>query len=646
MVLWFEAVDGEPLYSFDVRGRNFEHAKLWSSNVFGDRAKFRAKAGQGPAQLVLDGVTAEDEGVYRCRVDFKNSPTRNMKVNLTVIVRPLETRIMNKERLLSVDRRYEVECRSAGSRPEPVITWWKGNRQMKKLAKNFSADGNHSISVLSFQPAIDDDGKYLTCRAENPAIPDSALEDRWRLEVQYPPVVTLRMGASLNPNDIKEGDDVYFECNVRANPKAYRLAWYHAGREMQHNISAGIILSDQSLVLQGVSRQSAGDYACMAANGEGKGSSNLVALNVMYAPTCRSVREELHGAGRHDTVTLRCEVDAHPAAVAFHWTFNNSGESSEVPAARFSSQGATSTLNYTPANDMDFGTLACWGENAVGRQRTPCVFQVISAGRPFPPSNCSLTNHTSEWVRVECLESFDGGLPQGFQLELLELPYLVPKYNVNVTRGPPVIEWQGSLEQSSAYQVRVYAINAKGRSDPVVLQELRFKGVAKYTDATRLAPPSHLLAVALAPMDDTDPDVIPSIYERRPLKHQAFATLNCRTPQQRRRKKDGELYDEDDAAFDELQAKSSRLTSLTPLTAMATLSRAGRERGSVSHSALSALGCRPSESLRDLPMDACCRGPPTNMAFAKEVSLCTSPSRPLSINNIVTTSHKIQESCI
>jgi len=43
------------------------------------------------------------------------------------------------------------------------------------------------------------------------------------------------------------------------------------------------------------------------------------------------------------------------------------------------------------------------------------------------------------------------------------------------------MEWQGSLEQSSAYQVRVYAINAKGRSDPVVLQELRFKGVAKYT---------------------------------------------------------------------------------------------------------------------------------------------------------------------
>lgn len=90
----------------------------------------------------------------------------------------------------------------------------------------YPLENNESLSVLSFVPSIDDDGKYLTCRAENPVISGSALEDKWRLDVQYQPVVTLKMGKTLNPDDIKEGDDVYFECSVRANPKVYKLAWF------------------------------------------------------------------------------------------------------------------------------------------------------------------------------------------------------------------------------------------------------------------------------------------------------------------------------------------------------------------------------------------------------------------------------------
>lgn len=37
----------------------------------------------------------------------------------------------------------------------------------------------------------------------------------------------LRLGSSLAAGDIKEGDDVYFECHVRANPPARKLSWLH-----------------------------------------------------------------------------------------------------------------------------------------------------------------------------------------------------------------------------------------------------------------------------------------------------------------------------------------------------------------------------------------------------------------------------------
>lgn len=46
--------------------------------------------------------------------------------------------ILTKEKSVSADKRYDVECKSSGSRPEAVITWWKGTRQLKRLAKNVS----------------------------------------------------------------------------------------------------------------------------------------------------------------------------------------------------------------------------------------------------------------------------------------------------------------------------------------------------------------------------------------------------------------------------------------------------------------------------------------------------------------------------
>lgn len=42
-----------------------------------------------------------------------------------------------------------------------------------------------------------------------------------------PPQVTLSLGSTLRPDDIKEGDDVYFECHIKSNPKEHRIMWSH-----------------------------------------------------------------------------------------------------------------------------------------------------------------------------------------------------------------------------------------------------------------------------------------------------------------------------------------------------------------------------------------------------------------------------------
>jgi len=52
-------------------------------DVFGNRASFRTVT--DPACLFVDEVRRNDEGVYRCRVDFRNSATKSFRYNLSVI---------------------------------------------------------------------------------------------------------------------------------------------------------------------------------------------------------------------------------------------------------------------------------------------------------------------------------------------------------------------------------------------------------------------------------------------------------------------------------------------------------------------------------------------------------------------------------
>ena len=47
------------------------------------------------------------------------------------------------------------------------------------------------------------------------------------LSISVQPSVQLTLGRMVNPTDLEEGDDVYFECIVSANPPAYKLTWWH-----------------------------------------------------------------------------------------------------------------------------------------------------------------------------------------------------------------------------------------------------------------------------------------------------------------------------------------------------------------------------------------------------------------------------------
>ncbi|XP_044317426.1 uncharacterized protein LOC108043645 isoform X1 [Drosophila rhopaloa] len=585
LVIWYKVGLKTPIYSVDTRDSNFAQGTHWSDENYRERLSFHVEGRAGT--LTIKSTTEEDTGEYRCRVDFQKSPTRNSKVNLTVIIppesvlildskgitiedrtlgpynegsginitcvaiggrpqprvtwlhgntvykdasvghalserrvgnvlslqrlerrnlhmqltcraennnlttpiissvvldmnlRPLIVKLQGENRPLSAGNSYQLSCVVIGARPAPTITWWKGSTPMKNTHEIANPDGNMTTSVLTFTPTIDDRGKFLSCRAEQSMIPESGMEDGWKLDIYHIPVVSLELGTNSLNSTLREGIDVFFECNIKSNPWIYKVSWRHNGEILSNNPAAGIAVSNQSLVLQNASRARSGIYTCVGSNREGDGESNPVQLDIRFAPVCRPRQRISYSSGRHETVKVACEIDANPAEASYVWKFNaTQGETVDIPASQVAVDRGRSIAHYTPMTENDYGTLLCWATNEIGDQSEPCVYTIVPAGEPDPLLNCTVLNQTSTGFQIECIEGFDGGLQQDFIMEV---------HMNGTTRNPkiskskrPYFEVSG-LMPGMGYNVFLIAHNSKGRSNATILQVYTLKDPEKQT---------------------------------------------------------------------------------------------------------------------------------------------------------------------
>ncbi|CAH1995466.1 unnamed protein product [Acanthoscelides obtectus] len=357
-------------------------------------------------RLEVSAITRQQlNSTYKCQAsNTKLMMPVEKTVRLELLLKPLSIEVINKPKQLVANEEVSVKCVVVGSRPKALISWTRDTRIFRR--GKVVEDGNETVSesTITFVPVPEDDGSIFKCIGENPKLVGVGLEDSFKLNVVYPPQVVLHLGNTLNPEDIKEGDDVYFECNIKANPKQHRISWYHDGQPVSQNMSSGVIISTHSLVLQKVARWQSGSYTCLAANARGETSSAPVYLRVRFAPICIHSNGlgpaiTIVGASVSEAVKVRCQVAADPSDVTFVWQFNNSGDSFDVSPAKVHLQAPNaSELMYTPTSARDYGTLTCTARNSVGSQQEPCVFQstnelLYKNCGPFCQSNRS-TNTT------------------------------------------------------------------------------------------------------------------------------------------------------------------------------------------------------------------------------------------------------------
>lgn len=133
------------------------------------------------------------------------------------------------------------------------------------------------------------------------------------------------------------------------------------------------------------------------------------------------------------------------------------------------------------------------GTDAVYVQLLLICYGTCASETPQPPEDCTLRNRSSGGLEVRCVAGYDGDMPQHFMLEVSESsvqPDTTPpsqrqggQATMNdqgarqLAPGPPLYRVFGAepvfalsaLEPGRDYELAVYAVNAKGRSDPPVI---------------------------------------------------------------------------------------------------------------------------------------------------------------------------------
>ncbi|XP_076335860.1 contactin-5-like isoform X1 [Tachypleus tridentatus] len=485
LVLWYKSGISAPIFSVDSRKGPLEESKHFTSDVLGQRGYFDIST--QPSVLTINPIQKDDEGDYRCRIDFRYGRTFNSIVTLNVIVppeeviivdetgeqiygyigpynegsklvlgciakagkpppyvtwwknsvlldstfqdngdrgvrndyilqkltredlmaqltcrasntklitpevasviidmnlNPVEIRIISTHRHFAAGRQFGIECQTTGSRPSCYISWWLGTRRMEAAVETVGDDGNQTLSNLVFTPSSEDNGKYLSCRAENPRLPGRALEHGITLNVYYKPKVSVILGHGQVTERIQTGDDVYLHCQYNSNPEVTRIEWQYQRGTLISNSRAGVFVRNQTLVLKNVRMEQSGTYRCLADNEEGKGESEELELNIKYVPVCKKGQKIAYAVTVNELVKVSCEVNADPDDVTFTWSVNNTEGSQELLS--FDSSGLRSVARYIPRNKNDFGFLTCKGRNTVGEQIEPCIFTLIAVGPPSP----------------------------------------------------------------------------------------------------------------------------------------------------------------------------------------------------------------------------------------------------------------------
>ncbi|XP_037794174.1 synaptogenesis protein syg-2-like [Penaeus monodon] len=393
LVLFFRYDSVFPIYSLDARGMSLLQGKQQASEPFQQRSYLKVSRGQ--QGLLLERVHPEDEGEYRCRVDFLGSPTRNAMLMLDVmggwawddeVIRAALTRWAE----------VTLSCQVRGGDPRPKVTWW---HEWSLLDNTSEVNTTHVVkNILTLPPLTRADlNKTLTCQATNSdlIIPMSATV---RVDMHYPPRSVKLLEESTEEVTLSEGRSRPIVCEAEGSRPPADLSWFSDGHPIPRQLLdiEEEVEGEVSRSILHFSPSASDDGAILSCRGFSPGLPEFVLedsvqLYVFYKPRVEiDLEHDSEDLEEGDDVTLECLLNANPPATSVEWERNG------IPLKSNASLGVTvsrTTLHLTNITRASSGVYTCAATNDEG-STTSSPLQVDVKFLP----TCSEDQHTSYGV--------------------------------------------------------------------------------------------------------------------------------------------------------------------------------------------------------------------------------------------------------
>ncbi|KAJ2953173.1 hypothetical protein O0L34_g746 [Tuta absoluta] len=404
LLVWYK--ENAPIYSYDARG-----GIQWSSPHFNSSGRLTADLSQQPTAITISSLKEDDQALFHCRVDFALSPTRNLPVNLTVVVLPGEPFFMDElhnpvEKSIGPYHEGDtlvLNCFVIGGRPPPRISWYSGETLVD------ASDGDSEVPNIRenelYLPLTRDNAAALSCRASNTKIAPPVVASL-KIELYLPAYnVSIHWVKGTVDETLQAGKPALVHCQAYGSHPQPDLTWWLNHKQLTDHYNQTWNSTTRTATSHLLLTPSVVDHgatlACVATNpamAPSRGSkADVITLNVTYSPI---VKVSKLGDGRLnevvelDSLHLECEVRANPPPERFMWYFNDSRISS---GSKWGDDVSSNRLYIEEATRRHAGSYSCAAANVVGETRSEHITVTV-----FYPPECMLRGITLVKETLHC----------------------------------------------------------------------------------------------------------------------------------------------------------------------------------------------------------------------------------------------------